>query len=88
MPALVFGELSFVRRHGLVALRDDVEKLAVGNGGEMRGVGEHSRTWIVHFGLRAISLPCFAVTFGAFVEVDGKDLFRGDSGIERERIFD
>ena len=82
LPALVIGELSFVGRHGFVALGDDVEKLAVGDGAEMRGVSQHSGTWIVHFCLRAISLPCFAVTLGAFVEVHGEDLFRGGSGVD------
>jgi len=88
LPALVIGELSFVGRHRFVALGDDVEKLAVGDGAEMRGVGQHSGTWIVHFGLRTISLPCFTVTLGAFVEVHGEDLFRGDGWVERQRILD
>ena len=71
-----------------MTLGDDVEEFAVGDGAEMRGVGQHSGTRVVHFGLRAISLPCFTVTLGTFVEIDGKDLFRGDSGVERQRILD
>ena len=88
LPSLLFGEFLSVRRHGFVALRDDVEEFAVCNGGQMWGVGQHSGTRIVHFGLRAISLPCLAVTFGTFVEVDGEDLFCGDGWLERERILD
>ena len=71
-----------------MALGDDVEEFAVGDGAEMGGVGQHSGASVVHFGLRAISLPCFAMTLGAFVEVDGKDLFRSGGGLDGERIFD
>lgn len=88
LPALLFGEFLSVRRHGFVALGDDVKEFAVGDGGEMWGVGQHSGMRIVHFGLRAISLPCLAVTFGTFVDVDGEDLFGSDGWFERERILD
>jgi hypothetical protein len=70
LPALVVGELFAVRGHGFVAGGDDVKELAIGNFFEMRGVGEVGRARVIHFRLRAISLPCFAVTFSAFVEVN------------------
>src|SRR5438128_1759951 len=87
LPTLLFGELLFVRRHGLVALRNDVEEFTVGNFPETGGFGQVERAGIVHFCLRAISLPSFAVTFGAFIEEDGKDLFSGRRRVQRERIF-
>src|SRR2546430_3406604 len=56
--------------------RSDIKKFAVRDGGKVWRVGQHSGARVVHFRLGPISLPCFAMTLGAFVEVDGKDLFR------------
>lgn len=87
LPALVVGEFPFVGRHRLVALRNDVEKLAVGHIFEAGGIGEVGRARVIHFGLRAISLPCLAVTFGAFVEKNRADLFRPSGGVEGKWVF-
>ena len=87
LPALVVGELFTVRGHGFVASGDDVEKFAVSDFFEAGGLGEIGRTRIVHFGLRTISLSCFAVAFGTFVQIDRTDLFRAGFWIERKRIF-
>src|SRR2546430_8748792 len=68
--------------------RSDIKKFAVRDGGKVWRVGQHSGARVVHFRLGPISLPCFAMTLGAFVEVDGKDLFRGGGGFDGERILD
>jgi len=87
LPALFVGEFFAVGRHGFVACGDDVEEFAVGNFLEMRGVGEIRRTRIVHFSLWAISLPCFAMAFGTFVQKDRTDLLCSAFWIERKRVF-
>ena len=70
-----------------MASSDDVEQFAVGDLLEMGGVREIGRARIVHFGLWAISLPCFAVALGTFVQIDGTDLFRAGLWIEWKWIF-
>lgn len=87
LPTLLFGELPFVGRHGLVALRDDVEDFTVSDFLEAGGFGEVEGARVIHFCLRAISLPSFAMAFRALIEEDGQDLFCSGGGVERERVF-
>ena len=70
-----------------MALGDDVKELAIRDGTDVRRVRKHAGARIVHFGLRAVSLPRFAVTFRAFVEVDGQDLLCGRRRLHVERVF-
>src|SRR5215475_14909984 len=88
LPALFVGEFFPVGRHWFVARGDDIEELAVGDFFDMSSVGEIRRVRVVHFGLRAISLPRFAVAFRTFVQVDRTDLLCPGFWIERKGVFD
>ena len=87
LPALLIGKFLSIRRHGFVALSDDVIELSIGDRADVGRVGKGTRARVVHFGLRTISLPCFAMTFGAFIEVDRHDPFCRVRRFHGERVL-
>lgn len=71
LPALFFAEFAFKGGHGLVAFADFVEKLAIGDGVQVRRIGEVGRIGVVALGIGAVAFAGVPVAVGAFVGIDG-----------------
>ena len=70
LPALLFGKSFLKGGHRFSSLADFIEKVAVGGGVHLLGVGQARWRWVIHGRVGSVAFPGFSVALNAFVEIN------------------